>query len=130
MKQTINKKYPRFILLDDDVFALALAEKIIRKYCRHSEIITFSAPKEAIEYMEAEDFVAKDTDTVFLTDLHMPETDGFAVLYLMENRFNAMGDRLHAFVMSSATSPDEIRRALAFSYVIGFLSKPFSNDKM
>lgn len=62
MKQTINKKYPRFILLDDDVFALALAEKIIRKYCRHSEIRTFSAPKEAIEYMEAEDFVAKDTD--------------------------------------------------------------------
>jgi CheY-like chemotaxis protein len=130
MKQTINKKYPCFILLDDDVFALALAEKIIRQYCRHSEIITFSAPKEAIKYMEAEDFVAKDTDTVFLTDLHMPEIDGFTVLDRMGNTFKAMGDQLHVFVMSSATSPDEIRRALAYSYVIGFISKPFSNDKM
>ena len=130
MKQKTNKKYPRFILLDDDVFALAVAEKLIRKYCRHSEIITFSTPKEAIEYMEAEDFVTKDTDTVFLTDLHMPEIDGFAVLDRLGNIFKSMGDRLHVFVISSGTSPDEIRRTLAYSYVIGFLNKPFTNEKM
>jgi two-component system chemotaxis response regulator CheY len=130
MKQTINKKSPRFILLDDDLFALAMAGKIIRNYCRRSEIITFSAAKKVIEYMEAEDFMEKDTDTVFLTDLHMPEIDGFAVLDRMENTFKSMRDRLHIFVMSAAACPDEIRRALSYSYVIGFLSKPFSNDKM
>ena len=130
MKKTINKKSWRFILLDDDLFALTMAEKLIQKYSRRSEIITFSASKEAIEYMEAADFIEKNTDTVFLTDLHMPEIDGFAVLDRMGNTFKTMRDRLHIFVMSAAACPDEIGRALSYSYVIGFLSKPFSEDKM
>jgi two-component system chemotaxis response regulator CheY len=130
MKQKINKKPLHFILLDDDLFALTMAEKLIRKYCRRSEIITFSVPQKAIEYMESEDFMDKAMDTVFLTDLHMPEIDGFAVLDRMKNTFKAMGDRLHIFVMSATTCPDEIKRALSYNYVIGFLSKPFSDDKM
>jgi two-component system chemotaxis response regulator CheY len=130
MKQTIHKNPSRFILLDDDLFALTMTEKLIRRYSRRSEIITFSASKEAIEYMEAEGFMKKNTDTVLLTDLHMPEIDGFELLDRMGNTFKAMRDRLHIFVMSAAACPDEIGKALSYSYVIGFLSKPFSDDKM
>jgi|HubBroStandDraft_6_1064221.scaffolds.fasta_scaffold899678_1 CheY-like chemotaxis protein len=130
MKPTTSKRYPRFILLDDDACVLMMTEKIIRKYFLRSKIITFCASKEAIEFMASEDFAVDDTDTVFLTDLNMPEMDGFAVLDQMGDALKKLGDRLHIFVMSSATCQDEIRKALSYSYVIGFLQKPFSNDKM
>ena len=130
MEKKVNKNSPRFILLDDDMFALTFAKQIIRNYSRPIEVITFSAASEAIKYMETEDFMCKDTDTVFLTDLHMPEIDGFALLDRMHSIFTAMKQRLHIFVLSAAAGPDEIQRVLSYDVVIGFLNKPFSKDIM
>jgi response regulator RpfG family c-di-GMP phosphodiesterase len=130
MEKKVNKNSPRFILLDDDMFALTFAKQIIRNYSRRIEVITFSAASEAIKYMETEDFMCKDTDTVFLTDLHMPEINGLALLDRMHNTFTVMKQRLHIFVLSAAASPDEVRRVLSYDYVIGFLNKPFSKDIM
>jgi response regulator of citrate/malate metabolism len=130
MKHTIKKSFPRFILLDDDLFALAFAEKIILKNNRRAGIIAFSAAKEAIKYMEREDFKNTNTDAVFLTDLHMPEIDGFALLDRMEDKFTAMKERLHVFVLSAAACPAEVRRVFSYSCVIGFITKPFSDHKM
>ena len=130
MKRRSKKNIPSFIILDDDLFSLAFAKEIISGYNRRAEIITFSAAKDAIEYMGAEDFKSKCRDTVFLTDLHMPEIDGFALLDQMGNRFNAMRDRLHIFVLSAAACPEEILRVSSYSCVIGFLYKPFSRDKL
>ena len=130
MKRTRKKNFPSFILLDDDVFALAFAKEIIRGYSRRAEITTFSAAKDAIEFIATEDFRSTCTDTIFMTDLHMPEMDGFALLDRMENRFNAMRERLHVFVLSAAACPEEIRRVSSYSCVIGFLDKPFTRDKL
>jgi response regulator of citrate/malate metabolism len=130
MKHLLNRKSPCFVLLDDDVFALTMTEKIIRKFCRRPEIRMFSTPKDAIAYLEAGDFIKRGRDMVFMTDLHMPETDGFEVLDRMGRTFKAMGDRVNIFVISSATCPEEIKRVFSYNYVIGFIDKPFSDFKM
>ena len=130
MKRTRKKNIPSFILLDDDVFALTFTKEIIRSCNRRAEIITFSTAKDAIEYMRTEDFMCKRTDTVFLTDLHMPEIDGFALLDRMENQFKAMRERLHVFVLSAAACSEEILRVTSYSCVIGFINKPFSIEKL
>jgi CheY-like chemotaxis protein len=130
MNLTRKKNSPNFILLDDDLFALTFTKEIIRGYNRRAGIITFSAARDAIDYMEGEDFMCKHTDTVFLTDLHMPEMDGFALLDRMENRFKTMTERLHVFVLSAAACSEEILRVSSYSCVIGFLDKPFSRDKL
>jgi response regulator RpfG family c-di-GMP phosphodiesterase len=130
MKRIRKKNTPDFILLDDDPFTLTLTKAIIRSYSRRAGVISFSAAKDAIEYMGAEDFMCRRTDTVFLTDLHMPEIDGFALLDQMENRFNPIRERLHIFVLSAAACPEEIIRVSSYPCVVGFLEKPFSSDKL
>jgi len=130
MKQTNKKKPHRFILLDDDLPALAAAVRVIRKISPRTEVITFSAAKEAIEFMDTDDFIRKDTDTVLLTDLHMLETDGFVLMDRMEDTFKMMRDRLHVFVLAAAACPGEIKRVLSYTYVVGLLGKPFSRDKI
>jgi hypothetical protein len=70
------KTSPRFILLDDDPFTLAIEKKVILNCCRRAEIISFTACKDAIEYMEADCYRSRYPQTIFLTDLHMPEIDG------------------------------------------------------
>jgi len=120
----------RFILLDDDLCALAITAQIIRNYDRRAGIISFSACKEAIRYLEAGHFISKDKDTVLLTDLHMPELDGFALLDRIEGIFMAMTPRLHVFVLSAEACPAEIRKVFSYRHVIGFLEKPFSDTKI
>ena len=124
------KNYPRFILLDDDLFALTIATKIIRDHCRRVEITSFTACKEAIAYLEAGRFARKHPRAVLLTDLHMPEADGFCLLDRMEKVPREMKDRLHIFVLSSEACPEEINRVLSYSCVTGFYNKPLSIDKI
>ena len=121
---------PRYILLDDDIFALAIATNIVRNYSRRAEVVSFSSCKDAIKYVEADYTKRKYPDTVFLTDLHMPEIDGFTLLERMETFYKKINGELHIFVLSAAACPDEIRRVLSYSCVKGFYPKPFSFDKM
>jgi CheY-like chemotaxis protein len=124
------KTCPRFILLDDDPFALAIAKKIIRDHRRRAEIISFSTCQEAIDFIEANYFKGNYPETVLLTDLHMPEMDGFFLLDRMEKIPRAVRERLHIFVLSAAASPDEMKKVLSYSCVTGFYNKPLSMDKV
>jgi CheY-like chemotaxis protein len=124
------KTSPRFILLDDDLFTLTIELNVIRNCCRRAEIISFTACKEVIEYMEEDCLKSKYPATIFLTDLHMPEIDGFELLDRMEKTFNRRKDQLHIFVLSGAACPEEIRKVLSYSCVTGFYHKPLSINKL
>jgi CheY-like chemotaxis protein len=125
------KKPLRFILVDDDLFALTLAKKLIQGYNEYMEIITFSSGREALKFIIREYNLMKNViSTVLLTDLHMPETDGLALLDGIKKIDNAVMGQLHAFVLSAAASPGEIEKVLSHNCVTGFYSKPLSIDKI
>jgi CheY-like chemotaxis protein len=131
VKQSVNRQFHRFILIDTDSVALARAESIIRrKKSRHSEIMLFSTAKEAIEYMVTEDFTREDADTVVLADLHMPDIDGLDLLDRMGNTFEAMKDRLYIFFFSDSARPDEVKSVLSHIYVIWLFRKPISSENI
>lgn len=130
MIRTNKKNILNFILLDDDLWAMAFTKEIIRCYSRRAEIITFPVAEDAIAYMATEEFMSKREDTVFLLDLHMPGIDGFALLDRIGSKFNAMREWLHIFVLSAAACSEEISRVSSYSCVVGFLDKPFSKEKL
>ena len=121
------KKPLRFILVDDDQFALTLAEKLIQSFDEYTEIITFGSAREALKFVIREHNLIK---TILLTDLHMPEIDGLALLDGIEKMNNAVTGQLHAFVLSAAASPEEIEKVLSHNCVTGFYSKPLSIEKI
>ena len=121
----------RFILVDDDVFALMLAEKLIQRFNEYTETITFSSAREALKFIKQEYNLSKQIIcTVLLTELHMPETDGLALLDGIEKMDNAIMGQLHVFVLSAAASPGEIEKVLSHNCVTDFHSKPLSTEKI
>lgn len=121
----------RFILVDDDPCALALTEKLIQNVSEYIETITFSSAGDALKFIIQEYNLMKDIiSTVLLTDLHMPETDGLALLDCIEKMDEAITGQLHAFVVSAAASPPEIEKVLSHNCVKGFYSKPLSIEKI
>jgi CheY-like chemotaxis protein len=125
------KKPFRFIVVDDDVFALTLAEKLIQGFNEYTEIRTFSSGREALKFIIQEyDLLKNKISTVLLTDLHMPDTDGFALLDGIEKIDNTIMRQLHVFVLSAAASPGETEKVLSHNCVKGFYSKPLSIEKI
>jgi len=125
------KKPVRFILVDDDLCVLTLAEKLIQGFNEYAEIITFSSASEALKFIIREfNLVENIISTVLLTDLHMPETDGLALLDGIEKMDKTLLGQLHAFVLSAAASPGEIEKVLSHNCVTGFYSKPLSIEKI
>jgi CheY-like chemotaxis protein len=121
----------RFILVDDDPFALKVGEQIIRYYRRYAETKTFTTVLDALEYLDLESQLSGNKKpTVLLTDLHMPCSDGFELLDRIECCCRTIRDQLHIFVVSAAACPDEIKRVLSYKCVIGYLPKPLSIHKM
>jgi CheY-like chemotaxis protein len=125
------KKPLRFILVDDDLFALALAEKLIQDFNEFTQTISFSSASEALKFIIQDYTLIKNIiSTVLLTDLHMPETDGLALLDSIEKMENVTMGQLHAFVLSAAASPIEVEKVLSHNCVKGFYSKPLSTEKI
>ena len=125
------KKNLRFIIVDDDLFTLKLEEKLIKGFNEYTDIITFSSAREALKFIRQEYRLMKNTiSTVLLTDLHMPETDGFALLAGIEKIDNVIMRQLHVFVLSAAASPGDVEKVLLHNCVKGFYSKPLSIEKI
>jgi len=121
----------RFILVDDDLCALTLTEKLIQNFSEYIETITFSSAMDALKFIIQEYNLMKGViSTVLLTDLHMPETDGLALLDSIEKMDKAITGQLHAFVLSAAAGPEEIEKVLSHNCVTGFYSKPLSVEKI
>ena len=121
----------RFILVDDDPFALNVGEQVIRHYRKCAEIRKFNLAGDALKFVDIENRLTKDKErTVLLTDLHMPSSDGFELLDQIECRFNVIKDCLHIFVVSASACPSEIKRVLSYNCVIGYYLKPLSIEKM
>ena len=125
------KKPLHFILVDDDQFALALAEKLIQDFDEYIETITFSSARKALKFIVREYNLMKNIiPTGLLTDLHMPKTDGLALLDNIEKMDNAIKAQLNVFVLSAAASPGDIEKVLSHNCVKGFYSKPLSIEKI
>jgi CheY-like chemotaxis protein len=125
------KKPFRFIFVDDDLIALMLAEKLIKGFNEYTEIITFSSAREVLKFLREECNLMNDlTSTVLITDLHMPEIDGFELLDSIEKIGNTIRAQLHAFVLSAAASLEEVEKVLSYKWVKGFYCKPLSIEEI
>jgi CheY-like chemotaxis protein len=130
MKEKLKKPL-RFILVDDDLCALMITEKLIQCFNEYIEIITFSSARDALKFiMQEYNLIENIISTVLLTDLHMPGTDGLALLDSIEKRDKAITKQLQAFVLSAAACPEEIEKVLSHKSVKGFYSKPLSIEKI
>lgn len=121
----------RFIFVDDDLIALMLAEKLIKGFNEYTETLTFSSAKELLKFLRQEYNLMNDmTSTVLITDLHMPEIDGFELLDSIEKIGNTIKEQLNAFVLSAAASSEEIEKVLSYKWVKGFYCKPLSIEEI
>ena len=108
----------RIVIADDSSTARMFIQRCLEiSGCRDAEFIEAANGREAIEHLRA-----SPTD-LLISDLHMPEMDGLALL-----KFVKSSPRLHdipVIIISSAANPKKIKE-LSEAKAFKILKKPIS----
>lgn len=103
----------KILILDDETQFLELCQELLSTLPAQPEVRTASSGAHAIALLEAEPY------SLLLTDLRMPNMDGFQVLAIVRRRFPA----LRTVVMSGVTEDEYRNRAYAMGIDL-YLEKP------
>ncbi|WP_018109555.1 ATP-binding protein [Bacteroides propionicifaciens] len=117
-KDSLKVEFPegtRILLLDDDKIQLKLTALILRKY--GAEVLTCNTTDEVFLALKSK------TYSLLITDIQMPEMDGFKFLNLLRSCNIDTFKTIPVLAMSARTFMDETKFVKAG--FIGVLKKPF-----
>jgi len=123
-------KVLNIILIDDDVIQLFLNEIILKENSIISEIVSFSIPAAALEYI----YKLKDTDfenQIILLDLNMPVMTGWEVLENLKIKYGeSLPSNAKICILSSSDLTEDINKSKKYKIVSGFYTKPLDKLKV
>ena len=114
----------KIMLVDDDEVQHLVNAKLISLYDSNIEVISFTDPINALQYIE------KHTDQLpdmILLDLNMPHLTGFQFLERLE-RFNSKNISVH--ILTSSINPTDIELSMQWECVRSFIQKPLNKEKV
>ena len=117
----------KVLCVDDDAVTLMLLEATLRKARFARETATAVNGLEAQKLLEAGDWAGVD---LLLLDLNMPVKNGWQLLDEMQAWEDGKLGKTKVVVLSSSINPDDQKKAEKYKFVIDFLSKPLTLDKM
>lgn len=117
------------LIIDDDPFMLALTKQIVSFLVARERIRIFSSARSAIEYLCAmNDFKGNAAEKmgVILTDLEMPDMDGFEFMDEFDQLSRVIREQYAIFALSSTQNQLYIQRLIEKPCFAGFISKPLT----
>ncbi|WP_431209659.1 response regulator [Puia sp. P3] len=123
----------KIIIIDDDSFAMAITEEIVKRIFTEGQTISFSSAADALKYLRKEN--GFPTGGIYgpgmiLCDLHMPGIDGFMFLAKFAKLSCAVQNRYSSFILSSTTDKQDVARLSKMTCCAGFCPKPLTTEKL
>lgn len=116
------------LLIDDDNITNFLNKKIIMNSGLASSIEAFDSGNDAIRYIHDifDGVLSKPVPELILLDIMMPVMDGFDVLDELQKLPAATKENMRVIMLSSSLDKRDRDRAMTYSMVTDFLSKPLT----
>lgn len=112
------------MLIDDNAIDLMINAKIISSTKLYKEIITFSAARQALDFILENLAMPEKLPDIILVDLQMPEINGFAFLQEYGNMPGWFKSNCAVVVLTSSDDLGDVSKAEANINVSKLLKKP------
>lgn len=122
----IKFKFSLILIIDDSDMDNMLNKMILEVANYSKEIITYSCPNDALEYLNSKD--AKKPDVIFL-DINMPEMDGFEFMEEFE-KLPAQFRSTKVIMLSSSDDPIDVQKASKHKSIVKYLKKPLKREEL
>jgi CheY-like chemotaxis protein len=119
--QTLDLRDVKVVIADDEPDARLLITRVLEE-CGAS-VFAASSAVEAVELVE------RERPDVLVTDIGMPETDGFALLRQVRALGEGRGGRIPAIALTAFARSEDRTRALSSGFLV-HLSKPVEPSEL
>jgi response regulator RpfG family c-di-GMP phosphodiesterase len=117
----------QFLIIDDDQTNNFLSKMTIKKSFGEAEIIEFTDPEVALEYIGTQFVKEPHTrKTILFLDINMPILTGWEFLEKFETFAETIKMQFDIYILSSSIDHSDIQLAEQNSLVIDFIEKPLS----
>lgn len=115
------------IVVDDNEVDLFIQKRFIEMSHFANKIITFSSPGQALAAIQSD---PNQPPGVIFLDLNMPVINGFEFLEALQLNSSTGLDQLKVVILTSSNNQVDYERAHAYKNVIGFISKPLTQQRL
>jgi CheY-like chemotaxis protein len=116
------------MLVDDDQNDNYFHSREIKKTNLAIVILTKNSGMEALEYLKSKNDTNNIQPELIFLDINMPQMNGWEFL----QEYNRLDKELQSgkiiMMLTSSKNPDEVRRAMTFSVVSDYISKPLTKE--
>lgn len=127
----MSEKKKIAVIDDDEVFQLIIKKQIEMKNIE-CDILNFYNGQEAIDFFKGLETSAGNgaiPDLVML-DVNMPVKDGWGFLDDYANISKDIKSKVSLYMVTSSVIQSDIDRAGSNADIVGFVSKPLTNEKL
>src|SRR6187402_2677287 len=125
----------KILCIDDDAVTLMLCKLIITRTHLADEIITAKNGKEALDYYTQLSDIScpknqNDYPNLIFLDLNMPVMGGWEFIEKFTSTFPGKSCTTKVIILSSGIVPEDIEKANKYPFIVDFLSKPLTKEKV
>jgi CheY-like chemotaxis protein len=124
------KRVHCIMLIDDNPDDNFFHERLIRKNDRADIVVAKQSGGEALNYLKARDEHENAHPDVIFLDINMPGMNGWEFLELYQKLDEDLRSKVMVVMLTTSENPDDRQRAVSYSYVSDFRSKPLTVDML
>jgi CheY-like chemotaxis protein len=117
------------LIVEDNPIDVFINTRVVEQSGLSKEVMAIQSAREALEFLNQRAENSKLPDIIFL-DIRMPDLDGFEFL----EEFSELPERVlelcKIVMLSSTIDPIELEKARNSPFVLAFIPKPLTRDKI
>lgn len=122
--------YDLILIIDDHLVDVFITSKIIESTHFAKKVLEYNSPFMALDYLRKNEREPEWIPDLILLDINMPLVDGFRFM----DEFAKLGENVkkktRIVFLSSSLNPNEIERAEKNPFVLKFITKPLTAEKL
>ena len=122
--------FKKVVAIEDTKIDQYIIENTMKKCNFSQELLVFGSPGDALSHFGIVDEKMADLPDLIFLDIHMPKMNGFEFLSALNEKYDALKNKISVVLLTSSLDPLDKKMSMEFPNIKLFLNKPLNVEKL